>query len=64
MLMYQLLNGVNSSKPPYEINSIKKYNPKLSETLEKIVEKCTCFNSDKRYENCAELISDLQNGMT
>ena len=38
---------------------VRKINPKLSEGLEKIIQKCTRQNPEERYQSCAELKFDL-----
>lgn len=39
---------------------IRASNMMLSEGLEQIIRKCTEHNADKRYQNCAELMYDLE----
>ena len=58
-VMYQLLTGVNRKELVSEILiPIRKYNPKYSKELERIVEKCTRPN--QRFANCDELIKVLK----
>lgn len=58
--MYHLLTGHNPSLPPYEMYPIRRWNPALSSGLEKIVLKCTQRNPNDRYQNCAELMYELE----
>lgn len=57
--LYHLVTGHNPSEPPYEIYPIREWNPSLSGGLEKIILKCTALNPDDRYQNCEELLYDL-----
>ncbi len=58
--LYHILTGKNPSEPPYVIKPIRHWNPMLSSGLEKIINKCTMPNPEDRYQNCAELIYDLE----
>lgn len=58
--LYHILTGKNPSEPPYVIKPIRDWNPMLSSGLEKIIHKCTMANPEDRYQNCAELIYDLE----
>lgn len=57
--MYHLLTGHNPSEPPYEMYPITQWNEKLSNGLEKIVQKCTQKNPKDRYQSVKELKYDL-----
>jgi serine/threonine-protein kinase len=57
--IYHLVAGHNPSEPPYVMNPIRQWNPQLSSGLESIIIKCTQRNPDERYQNCAELLYDL-----
>ena len=57
--MYHLVTGHNPSL--YKMYPITQWNPLLSEALEAIILKCTQENPDDRYQNCAELLYDLDN---
>lgn len=59
--MYFLLTGKEPSKPPYEIQPIRKVNKRLSDGLERIILKCCETNPERRYCDCQELKRDLQN---
>lgn len=63
MTMYRLVTGIDPAKPPYEINPICEINPLLPKGLEYIISKCTKPNPNDRYQNCDELMADLNNYM-
>ena len=56
--LYHLVTGKHPSSEPY-MKPVRKINPKLSEGLEKIIQKCTRQNPEERYQSCAELKFDL-----
>ncbi|MBE5904971.1 MAG: serine/threonine protein kinase [Pseudobutyrivibrio sp.] len=58
--MYHLLTGKNPSEPPYEMYPIRYWDDRFSQGLEKIILKCTQLDPNKRYQNCAELLYDLE----
>lgn len=58
--MYHMVTGNNPCDPPYGVHPIREMNPALSSGLEKILLKCTEDNPAKRYQNCSELIYDLE----
>lgn len=58
--IYNLVTGKNPSEPPYEIYPIRYWDESLSQGLEKIILKCTQADPDKRYQNCAEVLYDLE----
>ncbi len=58
--LYHIVTGKNPSEPPYVIKKIRDWNPNLSNGLEKIIDKCTKPNPEERYQNCSELIYDLE----
>lgn len=58
--LYHLITGHNPCEPPYEMYPIKQWNQALSSGLERIILKCTMKNPNDRYENCAELMYDLE----
>ena len=60
MTLYHLLTGHNPAEPPYEIKPIREWNPSLSQGLETIILKCTNKNPEERYQNCTELLYDLE----
>lgn len=61
--IYHIVTGMNPSEPPYEIKSIREWNPGLSSGLEQIILKCTQSNPEDRYQSCAELIYALEHYM-
>ncbi|MBQ9200220.1 MAG: serine/threonine protein kinase [Lachnospiraceae bacterium] len=58
--LYHIVTGNNPCDPPYGVHPIREMNPSLSSGLEKILLKCTEDNPAKRYQNCSELIYDLE----
>ena len=58
--MYHLVTGKNPSEPPYEMYPIRYWNGNLSQGLEQIILKCTQLDPGKRYQNCAQLLYDLE----
>lgn len=58
--MHFLVNGISPEEPPYILLSIREVNPNLSSRLEYIIEKCTVPNPSERYQNCEELLYDLE----
>lgn len=58
--LYHLITGKSPAEPPYEIYPIRKWNPSLSSGLEHIIDKCTQFDPEERYQNCEELLYDLK----
>lgn len=61
MTMHHLLTGVDPRSKNYEYFSIREYNPELSDGLEYIIDKCTSWDPEDRYQNCNELMYDLEN---
>lgn len=58
--MYHLVTGKNPSEPPYEIYPIRYWDGTLSQGLEQIILKCTQLDPAKRYQNCAQVLYDLE----
>lgn len=58
--LYHLVTGHNPAQPPYEMYPIRQWDPNLSIGLEKIILKCTKYNPQDRYQNCQELLYDLE----
>lgn len=56
--LYHLATGRHPGKPPY-LKPIRQINPRLSEGLEQIIEKCTRQDPEERYQSCEELKFDL-----
>lgn len=59
--LYFLITGLVPDKPPKAIRPIRQMNPALSEGLEYIISKCTQDDPEERYQNCRELLEDLNN---
>ena len=60
MTMHHLLTGADPRPKSYEYIPIREYNPELSSGLEHIIDKCTAWDPDDRYQNCNELMYDLE----
>ncbi len=58
--LYHLVTGKNPGEPPYVMYPIRSWNTMLSGGLEKIIYKCTRMNPGERYQNCKELLYDLE----
>ena len=56
MTMAHLLTGMG----PDSYAPVRQWNPELSEGIEAIIEKCVQMDESKRYQNCAELLYDLE----
>lgn len=59
--MYHLLTNVDPCKNLISDKSIRAVNPALSHGLDAIIQKCTQYQPDDRYQSCAELMYDLEN---
>ncbi|MCR5526166.1 MAG: serine/threonine protein kinase [Lachnospiraceae bacterium] len=57
--LHHLVTGHDPCEPPYEIYPIRHWDASLSEGFEKIIEKCTQANPDKRYQSCSEVLAAL-----
>lgn len=60
VIMYYLVTGVDPCEPPYVILPVCKINPALPRSLEYIIEKCIKIDPVERYQNCEELLRDLE----
>lgn len=58
--MYYLLTKNDPSEPPYEIYPIRHFNKDYSVELENIIKRCIKLNPDERYQNCNELLKDIE----
>ncbi len=58
MTMHHLLTGVDPRKGE-QYASVRNWNPDLSEGIEIIVDKCVQPAPENRYQNCDELLRDL-----
>lgn len=59
MTMHHLLSGEDPRKQK-GYAPVRQYNPKVSEGMEKIIDKCVEPAPEKRYQNCTSLIYDLE----
>lgn len=59
--MYQLLTNIDPCKNLINDKSIRAVNPALSRGLDAIIQKCTQYRPEDRYQSCAELMYDLEN---
>lgn len=60
MTMHHLLTGIDPRPADYRYVSVRQLNPQLSDGIEVIIDKCTALDPDDRYQNCAELMYDLE----
>lgn len=60
MTMHHLLTGVDPRPADYMYVPVRQWNPELSEGIEEIINKCTALDPEDRYQNCDELMYDLQ----
>lgn len=60
MTMHHLLTGVDPRPADYMYVPVRQWNPELSEGIEEIINKCTALDPENRYQNCDELMYDLQ----
>ena len=60
MTMHHLLTGVDPRPADYVYAPVRQWNPELSEGIEEIINKCTALDPEDRYQNCDELMYDLQ----
>lgn len=58
--IYHLVTGHSPAEEPYIIQPIREINPQLSGGLEKIILKCTMADPAQRYQDCEELMYDLE----
>lgn len=59
--LYHMVTGRSPSAPPYIMKPIRFWDSSLSSGLEKIIYKCTMQNPNERYQDCVELLKDLEN---
>lgn len=59
--MYHLLTNIDPCKNLISDKSIRVVNPALSRGLDAIIQKCTQYQPNDRYQSCAELMYDLEN---
>lgn len=59
--MYHLITGHSPAEPPYEIKPLSYWDPAFyGSGLEQIIAKCCQQDPAARYQNCAELMYDLE----
>ena len=59
MTMHHLLTGVDPTRGE-QYEPVRYWNPELSEGIEAIIDKCVEPSLEKRYQNCSDLMLDLQ----
>lgn len=59
MTMHHLLTGVDP-RTQSVVAPVRQWNPDLSEGIEAIIDKCVQTAQDNRYQNCEELLYDLE----
>ncbi|MCR5795978.1 MAG: protein kinase [Solobacterium sp.] len=64
MTMYYLATGKSPLEPPYTYVPARQLNPRISEKLENILDRCMKFNPEERYQSADELLEDLTDGAT
>lgn len=60
MTLHHLLTGVDPREEGYRYLPIRRFNPRLTEGMEAIIDKCTALDPADRYRNCNELMYDLE----
>lgn len=58
MTMHQLLTGINPMQKKYA--PVRMWNPDISEGMEMIIDKCVQPAAENRYQNCRDLLYDLE----
>lgn len=59
MTMHHLLTGADPRPADYMYAPVRQWNPELSDGIEAIINKCTALDPEDRYQNCSELMYDL-----
>lgn len=57
--LHYCVTGIDPTQPLYEARRIRAIDPALPKSLEYIIAKCIEINPDHRYQNCDELLRDL-----
>lgn len=60
MTMHHLLTGVDPRGKDVSYAPVRMWNPELSEGIEMIIDRCVEPAAENRYQNCAELLYDLE----
>lgn len=63
MTMHHLVTGVDPKQGLNKTKPIREVDPNLPKGLEYIITKCTQADPNARYQNCDELMADLNNYM-
>lgn len=59
MTLHHLLSGIDPRPTDYQYASIRQWNPDISAGMEAIIDRCTALDPEDRYQNCSELMYDL-----
>lgn len=59
MTLYYLLTGLDPKEENFVVRPLCQVNPALPKGIEYIIDKCIQLNPKDRYQNCAELLNDL-----
>lgn len=59
--LYYMITGRNPNMPGFELQPIRRTDSSLSVGIERIIERCTRENPEKRYQTCSEIKKDLTN---
>lgn len=59
MTLYCLLTGLDPIEENFVVRPLCQVNPALPKGIEYIIDKCIQLNPKDRYQNCAELLNDL-----
>lgn len=60
MTLHHLLTGIDPRPDDYIYASVRQWNPELSDGIEAIIDKCTAIDPENRYQNCSQLMYDLE----
>lgn len=62
MTMIQMLTGVDPGEDPwqYKVHPLERMRDGLSPDIGRILNRCTAFLPEARYQSCSELLGDLQ----
>lgn len=58
--MFQLVTGRDPCLASTELKPVRQIDPKLSEGIETIIQKCVQHDPANRYQSCVELLYDLE----
>lgn len=60
MTLHHLLTGMDPREEGYRYLPVRRWNPRLTEGVEAIIDKCTALDPADRYQNCGQLMYDLE----